>query len=269
MIAPLAEAGDTAAFGGKAAALGAGVRAGLPVPRGYAVSVEALAAIVAGEPATLGRIAELAGELALPVAARSSAVGEDAAEASFAGQHATVLNLMSAEAIVGGLRQVHGSAHSEGALAYRKRKGIDAPVRIAAVVQELVDPVAAGVLFTRHPVTGAEEFVIEAAWGLGEAVVQGLVTPDHYRLDRAGRLIEERVGDKPVAIRRAAGGGTEEAEVEAALVERSCLADADLASLVRLATACEAAFGRDLDIEWAIAGDRVYLLQSRPITTRR
>jgi pyruvate,water dikinase len=268
VIVPLAEAGDEQTFGGKAAKLAAAIRAGLPVPPGYGVSVEALSAVAADDAATLRMVYAAASALKLPAAARSSAVGEDATDASFAGQHVSVLNLVSPAAIVEGLKQVHASANSEGALAYRQRKGITGPVRIAAIIQELVDPVAAGVLFTRHPLTGAEEFVIEAAWGLGEAVVQGMVTPDHFRVTRDGTILEERPGDKPTTIRRAADGGTEEVETPTELVEKACLGSAELAALVELARRCEAAFGKNLDLEWAFAGGEVFLLQSRPITTR-
>lgn len=268
MIVPLADATDPAVFGGKSVALGAALRAGLPVPPGYAVSVEALTALAREASELEAHIEAIAAELAPPVATRSSAVGEDAVDASFAGQHVTVLNLSSPAAILDGLRQVYHSAHSEGAVAYRQHKAIEGPIQIAAAVQKLIDPRAAGVLFTRHPLTGADEFVIEAAWGLGEVVVQGMVTPDHYRLAREGTLLEERLGDKPIAIRCMPDGGTEETDVEPELVEAPCLSKDDLKRLGELAHRCEAVFGNHLDLEWAFAGDDLYLLQSRPITTR-
>ncbi|MGH6924283.1 MAG: PEP/pyruvate-binding domain-containing protein [Propylenella sp.] len=268
MIVRLSDSNDSATYGGKASHLGEAIRAGLPVPPGYALSVEALADIARGDRALRARVEEICAELGFPLAARSSAIGEDSADASFAGQHATVLNIISTGALIAGLCDVHRSAHSEGAVAYRKRKGIEGPIRIAAVVQKLVEPRCAGVMFTRHPLTGADELVIEAAWGLGEAVVQGMVTPDHYRLSRDGGLLEERPGDKPTAIRCAPGGGTEETELTPDLAERACLEADDLAHLADLAHRCEAVFGRRLDIEWAFADGALYLLQTRPITTR-
>lgn len=268
-IVRLQDATDAAVFGGKAFHLGAALRAGLPVPPGFAVSVAALDGIERADPALLARVGRLVAELEPPLAVRSSAVGEDAEEASFAGQHLTCLNVIHAEAAVAALRRVYESAHTEAALAYRRRKGIDAPVRIAAVVQKLVDPVCAGVLFTRNPVTGADERVIEAAWGLGEAVVAGLVTPDHYRVARDGRVIEARAGEKDLAVRRDPAGSTCEVAVEPALVHTACLDGDWLRRLHELASSCEAHFGCELDLEWARVGDTLHLLQSRPISTGR
>ena len=266
-IVPLDEALDPAEFGGKAMHLGAARRAGLPVPEGFAISVSALSAARRGEGGVIQEISSVFAALGPPVACRSSAVGEDGAEASFAGQHLTVLNLLTPGAAITALHQVHDSAHSEAALAYRKRKDLATEVRIAAVVQKLVDPICAGVLFTRNPVTGADERVIEAAWGLGETVVAGLVTPDHYRVSRDGRVEEARIGEKDIAVRRDSEGGTLEIDVEPELVHARCLDDAWLAHLNELASCAETHFGPNLDLEWAIVGDTLYLLQSRPIST--
>lgn len=268
-ILPLESAADPAVYGGKAAHLGAALRAGLPVPPGYAVSVDALARVEAGDAGTHARLHAIFEELGPPVAARSSAVGEDAEEASFAGQHVTALNLTTPHAVIDGLRRVYESAHTEAALGYRKKKGIVAPIQVAAVVQKLVDPICAGVLFTKNPVTGAHEHVIEAAWGLGETVVAGLVTPDHYRVGRDGRVLEVRPGEKDLAVRRSASGGTEEVDVDPLLMHARCLDDAWLGRLHDLATRCEAHFGASLDLEWARVGDTLYLLQTRPISTGR
>ena len=267
MIVPLRDATDVAVFGGKAVQLGAAIRAGLPVPPGYAISVDALSALTRDDDETRDRLDSVVLELGGPLAARSSAVGEDAEGASFAGQHVTMLNLHTGPEVLGGLMDVFRSAHSAGALAYRNRKGVDAPVEIAAVVQKLIDPRCAGVLFTRHPLTGADEFVIESAWGLGEAVVQGMVTPDHYRMSRDGDVIEQRVGDKPTAV-RCVPGGTDEVDVDPDLVETPSLGEDELRLLVQLAHRCEDALGRNLDLEWAFAQGQLHLLQSRPITTR-
>ena len=136
------------------------------------------------------------------------------------------------------------------------------------MVQALIEPVAAGVLFTRNPLTGADERVIEAAWGLGETVVSGLVTPDRYRLDARGSLIDRVLGCKDVKIWFDEVGGTSEMPVSPELHEAPCLAFEDLDRLHALAERCFAVWGADLDLEWALAasGD-VFLLQSRPITT--
>jgi pyruvate,water dikinase len=267
-IVSLRDAADPSDFGAKACHLGRAIAAGLPVPPGCALSVEALAAVNASAPEILPRLREALAGCGSPVAARSSAIGEDAADSSFAGQHLTVLNLASEADIVEGLREVYRSAHDEGALAYRRKRGITAGIRIAAVVQKLVDPVAAGVLFTRNPMTGARECVIEASWGLGEVVVAGLVTPDHYRVDRTGRVLEARAGDKHMISRCNPGGRTREVETTPQQAEAFCLSDGDVARLCHLAQRCEDVFGPDLDLEWAVADGAVWLLQARPITTR-
>jgi pyruvate,water dikinase len=138
---------------------------------------------------------------------------------------------------------------------------------MGVVVQQMVDADLAGVLFTRDPVTGDDELVIEASWGLGEAVVSGLVTPDHVRADRHGNVRERRVGDKDVAIRLTRTGATEESAVPAHLVEVPCLGDDEVEALHRLVRACDEAYGDTAhDLEFAFAGGTVYLLQRRPLT---
>jgi pyruvate,water dikinase len=142
---------------------------------------------------------------------------------------------------------------------------------MAVVIQALVDADMAGVLFTRNPVTGADERVIEASWGLGEAVVAGLVTPDSYRLERGGRELERILGDKDVAIRPRSNAGdsdpTEEVPVDPDKVDAFCLGDADLMALDTLATRCDDVFGStDHDIEFAFRDGQLFLLQRRPIT---
>jgi len=261
------EARDADRYGGKSSQLGQALAAGLPVPPGYALSVEALSAVRQNQPAALARLREIVRSLGAPLAARSSGIGEDAGDASFAGQHLTVLNIMDADELALALARVHDSAHAPAALAYRAKKGIAGPVRVAAVVQKLVDADFAGVLFTRNPVTGADEIVIEAAWGLGEGVVAGLVTPDHYRLSRDGRVLEARVGEKDLAVVRSPDGGTVESEVPPDRVHARCLDDAGLLRLVRLAATAKTAFGNECDLEWAVAQGQLYLLQSRPIST--
>jgi pyruvate,water dikinase len=121
-------------------------------------------------------------------------------------------------------------------------------------------------MFTRNPVTGADERMIEASWGLGEAVVAGMVIPDSFRLDRAGGVLERRAGLKKIAIRGLSGGGTVEEKVPAEQTEQLCLEDAQLDALNALARRCEEIYGPGRDIEWAIAGGTLYLLQCRAVT---
>ncbi|MDI3287449.1 PEP/pyruvate-binding domain-containing protein [Polyangium sp. 15x6] len=266
MITALDEHLPEAEFGGKAAQLGHAHRSGLPVPPAFALSSECVDRVVAGDEALRGRLFDAFATLAGPVAVRSSGIGEDGDAASFAGQHATVLNVRSVRQLLDALATVHGSARTASALAYRRKLGLPAEPRMGVVVQRLVHADCAGVLFTRHPTTGADERVIEATWGLGEAVVAGIVTPDHYRVARGGRVLEKRPGEKDCAILWSEEGGTAEVPVPAHKVSAYCLDDARLAALDALASTCEAAFGGTQDLEWAFAEDRLYLLQRRAIT---
>ena len=269
MIAvPLADALDEQTFGGKAVQLGTAIRAGLPVPDGFALAADLVAGVAQGDLAARAIFDEIGNRLAGPFAVRSSAIGEDSAAASFAGHHASVLNVPGMPAAAQAVEAVWRSAWSEAALAYRRRVGAAGPVRIGVVVQRLVAADVAGVLFTRNPMTGADELVIEASWGLGEAVVQGLVVPDLYRIALTGEVIARRSGSKTVALRRLAHGGTRAEPVEAGLVERPCLDDRHLHALSQIARRCAEVFGQGPhDIEWAFDSDVPYLLQRRPITT--
>ena len=137
---------------------------------------------------------------------------------------------------------------------------------VGVVVQALLDPETAGVMFTRNPITGADERVIEASWGLGEAVVAGQVIPDHFRVDRSGQVLERTPGFKTLAIRTVAGGGTVEEQITGDRIEGLCLDDQQLAQLSRLAARCEQVYGPGRDIEWAFAGGVLHLLQCRAVT---
>ena len=182
------------------------------------------------------------------------------------GQHLTLLNVPSAEELSSALREIWWSANSDSAITYRKRVGLFTRPSVAVVVQRLLDPETAGVMFTQNPMTGADERMIEASWGLGEAVVAGLVIPDSYRVARAGQVLDRRPGLKRIAIRGLPTGGTFEEEVPADLQERLCLDDAQLAELNRLADRCETVYGPARDVEWAIADGTLYLLQCRAVT---
>jgi pyruvate,water dikinase len=266
-LVPLADAVDEGAFGGKAVSLGAAVRAGLPVPPGVALGTTMVNRVAAGDQTAIEAILASMHIPDARLAVRSSAVGEDSADASFAGQHATKLNVRKA-AIHQAVHLVWASARTESALAYRARKGLPPDPKIAAVVQLLVEPIAAGVLFTRNPITGADERLIEASWGLGEAVVNGIVVPDRARLSPQGDVLEFVAGDKDVKIWYDEGDGTREVPVEPARRQEPCVSALHLAALHDLAARCARVWGPDLDIEWALGGnDTIYLLQCRPITT--
>jgi pyruvate,water dikinase len=207
-------------------------------------------------------------QMQTPIAVRSSAVGEDSEAASFAGQHTTVLNVMTFSQLISAIAEVVRSALSPSAMSYRKKLGVVGGPSMSVVLQELFTPESAGVMFTRNPLNGVEERVIEAAWGLGEVVVAGLVIPDYYRLSPSGEILECRVGDKDIALRLLAEGGTEEIEVETEKANARILDDNDLQNLHQLALRCESVYGKDLDMEWGLANGRLVLLQCRAITTR-
>ena len=265
-VVPLDQATDADRFGGKAAQLAEALRAGLPVPPGVALSVALVDAVARGDAGAPRDVERAASSLRPPLAARSSAVGEDADEASFAGQHLTCLNLRSAAEAAAAVIEIRRSAHEGVALAYRARLGVGDPPRLAVVLQELVDSDCAGVLFTRNPLDGADEFVIEAAWGLGEAVVAGLVAPDRFRVGRDGSVLERARGVKDVAVVRSPGSGTRQVAIRGEHARELCLTDDQLAQLARLGERCEGLFGGARDVEWAYAGGRLHLLQCRAIT---
>src|SRR5262249_4058819 len=189
----------------------------LPVPRGTALSGWIVEAVAAGEQGAINEVSKWVKPLGGPLAVRSSAVDEDGAEASFAGQHLTLLNVPSSDELSSALSGIWWSANSGSAITYRKRVGLFTRPSIGLLVEALLNRDTAGVLFTRNPVTGADERVIEASWGLGEAVVAGIVIPDSYRVDRSGQVLERKPGLKSVAIRSNPNGGTIEEKVHAEL----------------------------------------------------
>ena len=261
-IVPLRDASDAERFGGKASALAHALRVGLPVPDGFALDWDTVANFAEVDFALRDALRSAGGR----VAVRSSAIGEDSVDASFAGQHATILNVTTDSALLDAINTIRASAHHDGVLEYRQRMNIAGAPRIAIVLQRMVEAEAAGVLFTRDPVTGAEQRVIESAWGLGEAVVAGLVTPDRFRIAENGTVLSREAGRKDIAIRYGPDGGTVETPLDDITAARLTLDDAQLAKLNALAKKCEQHFGGPQDIEWAFAGGELYLLQSRPVT---
>jgi pyruvate,water dikinase len=265
-VVPLAEARDESIFGSKAVGLGEAAREGLPLPPGVALSGDVVEAVASGETDAIAEVTRVAADLPVPLAVRSSAVDEDGADASFAGQHMTLLNVTSTEAINDAVREVWWSANSDSAITYRQRVGLFRRPSVGVVVQSLLDPDSAGVMFTRNPVTGDDELMIEASWGLGEAVVSGLVIPDNFRVARSGEVLARTPGLKRIRVRSLPEGGTREEEVPAELAERLCLDDGKLAELSALADRCEQVYGKARDIEFAFAGGSLYLLQCRAVT---
>jgi pyruvate,water dikinase len=199
---------------------------------------------------------------------RSSATAEDLPEASFAGQQETFLNVRGADAVLEAVKRCWASLWTARAISYRARQGISPESVVLAVVVHLLVPAeAAGILFTANPVTGDRgQAVINAAWGLGEAVVGGLVTPDTLTIDKAsGRVLDRQTADKQVMTVRT-GAGIEEQPVPDDLRRSPVLSDHAAAGLTRLAVQIEALYGMPLDVEWALQDGAFAILQARPIT---
>lgn len=302
-------AADRAVAGGKAASLGELHRAGLPVPPGFVVTVPAfrqamqaadpggateaaLAARPEGHEAierttaairarivaaplpadvTAAITAAYAGLGAdVPVAVRSSAVGEDAAEASFAGLQDTYLWVRGAAAVLDHVRRCWASLYNTEAVSYRLRQHMpEHDVAMAVVVQRMVDPRSAGVMFTCSPTTGDRSVIaIEGSWGLGSVLVGGEVTPDSFVVSKVtGEIVRRTVSEKVRLHRMAAGGcGTTAADVAADLRMRPCLTDEEIKALARLGALVERHYETPQDIEWAVTGEEILLLQSRAET---
>jgi pyruvate,water dikinase len=265
---PLREAADEATVGAKAANLCAALRAGLPVPDGFALPSMFVAEVASRRDKAVSALLEAYDRVGAPlVAARSSGIGEDSSQASFAGQHATVLGIRGPDQLISAVHEIWESAHGGTARVYREVLGIDSEPEIGVVIQRLVNSDTAGVLFTENPVTGADERVIDASWGLGEAVVGGLVTPDHFRVARSGEVLERTPGRKHARLRLLPDGGTGQEPVEQERIRALCLADPQLEALCALAARCEHVYAGSQDIEWAFEGEDVFLLQRRPLTT--
>ncbi|QRV16235.1 phosphoenolpyruvate synthase [Haloterrigena salifodinae] len=301
-------AGDLEKVGGKGASLGELTGAGLPVPPGFVVTAgtyrsfieeaeideELFAAVEVDvdDSSALADAADRAQELILEtpfpdelreeilesyrqvgdgeafVAVRSSATAEDLPDASFAGQQETFLNVTE-EALLDRVRECWASLFTQRAIYYRQEQGFDhSAVNIAVVVQQMVDAEKSGVMFTSHPSTGDPTMIIEAAWGLGEAVVSGAVSPDNYVVEREDRSIDVTVAEKKVMHEKdEETGETVESEVPQDKRNERVLSDDEIGALMDLGERVEDHYDEPQDVEWAIVEGEVYMLQSRPITT--
>ncbi|CAL9342287.1 rifamycin-inactivating phosphotransferase Rph [Streptomyces sp. enrichment culture] len=211
-------------------------------------------------------LARLGGQAAYAV--RSSATAEDSPTASFAGQQDTYLNVVGPSAILQHVSRCWASLFSERAVTYRRRNGIDhRTVHMAVVVQKMVFPHAAGILFTADPVSGNRKTAtVEAGFGLGEALVSGLVNPDVFKV-RHGEVVARTITAKQRAVRALPAGGTREVVIDSQLQGQPALTDAQVGELVQLGRRIEAHFGCPQDIEWCLADGGFQIVQSRPITT--
>ena len=296
-----------ASVGGKAANLGRLAAAGLPVPPGFVVTTDAFRAFVAANhlegtlqpdrilggdvardvdveaariqdrfaagtlPPTLDReIQEAYDSLGGgPVAVRSSAVLEDAVDRSFAGMADTALDVVDVAAVTSAIVGCWSSLFSARALAYLRRSGErPADLGMAVIVQAMIDADVSGVLFTADPITGRRtEMLVEATFGSGAPLVSGQVEPDRYRLDAAdGRLLDVSLGSKTIPVGPPSGGSTETVDEPHAPLRRA-LTDLQLSELADLGRETQRLLPGPQDIEWAVRGDGLYVLQSRPITS--
>ncbi len=233
----------------------------------------------------LGEELGTSGAAAVPVAVRSSATAEDLPTASFAGQQDTYLNVRGADALIERIKHCWASLWTARAVTYRSRQGFDHhQVYLAVVVQAMIESEVSGIMFTANPITGnRDEAVINASWGLGEAIVSGLVTPDTFTVRKSDRrpstgpssssgrgsgyrILSREIGAKERIIEYAPDGGTVERETPARQRDVPALSDEQIAELVAFGQQIETHYGTPQDIEWAYAGRRFYVLQSRPIT---
>jgi phosphoenolpyruvate synthase/pyruvate phosphate dikinase len=290
---------DESSFGGKSASLGELLAAGIPVPGGFALSTAAYSEFAADDAVVAAisdgaapAIADAMGAAEMPakvvdeivraykslgeppVAVRSSAIGEDSEEATFAGQQETFLWVRGVEQVCQAVRDCWISLYSPTAIAYRARLGREHEAAMGVTVQEMVDAEVSGVMFTCNPVTGDPSMVaVNASWGLGLAVVGGEVTPDDYLVSKVTReVVRAEVNDKHHEyVPDPEGGGAVRVDVPADRRSARCLDEVALAALVDVAKRVERHFGSRQDIEWAIARGKwaphgLYLLQSRPVT---
>ncbi len=205
------------------------------------------------------------------VAVRSSGTAEDLDDASFAGQQETFLYVLGEDDVMEKIKECWASLYNGRAIFYRKEKGFSEDnVSIAVVVQKMVNSEKSGVMFTVNPITKEpDQVLVEAAWGLGEGVVSGIVTPDNYVIDKASNVaLETYVSEKEtMVVRDPSMKGSVEQEVPENIREAQVLTEAEIAELSEMAKRIEKFFGKPQDIEWAIEKNQLFLLQSRPITT--
>lgn len=201
-------------------------------------------------------------------AVRSSATAEDLPHASFAGQQDTYLNIIGVDAILQHIRKCWASLFTDRAVIYRIQNGFDhRKVYISVIIQRMVFPQASGILFTADPITSNRKLLsIDASFGLGEALVSGLVSPDGYKV-KEEEIVEKRIAAKKLAIYGRKEGGTETRQIDPDQQKTQTLTDQQILQLARIGRQIEAYFGQPQDIEWCLADDSFYIVQSRPITT--
>ncbi len=263
---------DTEEVGGKGASLGELTRAAIPVPSGFVVTTEAHQKFANDllSPEVENEILSSFDQLkAQRVAVRSSAVAEDSSNASWAGQLETYLNV-NRDNLIEKVRECWNSIKSERALSYAGEQDInERDLFVGVVVQKMVEAKASGVMFTVNPVTeDCDEIMIEAGFGLGEMLVQGLITPDNFIVDRKSLDIKSKDIQTQETMLVFRDGKNQEVEVPESYRSRQAITDEQVKHLAELGKSIEDHYGKPMDIEWAIDdADKIWILQSRPITT--
>ena len=257
--------------GGKGGSLAKLFQAGFPVPKGFVIFAAAFSEDQL-LPEAWSQVQDLldllrAGDDRQAFAIRSSALSEDSEQASFAGEFESRLNLVNNEEILDAIHQVYRSRYGERVQVYSRAKGMTAAHEVAVVIQKLVAADRSGVLFTANPTNGIRsQVMISAAWGLGEAIVSGTVTPDTIIVDKKIQLIVARqTASKEIMTVRTAGG-TQDSPVDERKQKQAVLSDSEAVSLANQAVQIEALYGMPMDIEWAAVGEEFFILQARPIT---
>ncbi len=261
---------DLALVGGKGLSLGRMINIGLPVPQGFVVTTELYKDFKDGlglneqsQAEILAAFDSLANNR---VAVRSSAISEDSDTASWAGQFESYLNVTRDELI----QKVQDCWTSvSGATAYARTQGLrEDELTLAVVIQEMVDSEVSGVAFSVNPLNHEkDEIMIEASYGLGELLVQGMVTPDNYVISKRGKsVLSSKIVTKTTMLVYQ-DGGTKEMPVSSDMQEKSCLSDEQLHELSSLVCRIEEYYESPQDVEWALQEDKLYIVQSRPITT--
>ena len=263
-VIKLGESDDARLVGGKAHALSDLIKAGFTVPEGFVVTTIAFHKITPElETEILYEFDRLDSEF---VAVRSSAVAEDSIEAAWAGQLDTYLNVTK-DKLLASIRKCQDSAKSDRAKAYARGKSLDSG-EVGVVIQKMVQGEVSGVAFSAHPITGDKgQTIIEAGFGLGEAVVSGQITPDSYIFDKTSQeILEKHVSRQTKQLIKSRHGGDiwQDLSKEG---ESQKLSDGQIKELGNLVSRIEKYFGFPVDVEWTVSDGKLYILQSRPITT--
>lgn len=250
---------DSLYAGGKGANLGELIKCGMPVPPGFVITGKS------SDQKIIKAYKELGGG---PVAVRSSATVEDSPDSAFAGQFETRLNVVGEKSLLKAIQEVKNSLRSDRVISYCKLHRIDIQkIRLGVIVQKMIDPDFAGILFTANPITGDQrETLIDSNPGLGEAVVSGMVTPEHFLMRKrfwGWQLVEHTEGDQRLVIKPKKGGGTKKFNQS----NQGNISKGAVKRLAQWGEKIERHLKAPQDIEWALVGDEIFILQSRPITT--